>query len=59
MGGCISPVGCEESHGEDAVLRLADAISRGDFSLVGGEAAGGVGNDAAEGGESPPAGVAA
>ena len=59
VGGCISPMGCEESRGEDAELRLADVISRGDCSLAGGEAAGGVGNDAVEGGGSPPAGVAA
>ena len=59
MGGCISLAGCEESRGEGAELRLADEISRGDLSLAGGEAAGGVGNDAAEGEESPPAGAAA
>ena len=47
-------MGCEESREEDAELRLADAISRRNFSLAGGEAADGVGNDVAEGGESPP-----
>ena len=53
MGGCISLAGCEESRGEGAEFLLADAISRGGLSLAGGEAAGGVGIDAAEGGESP------
>ena len=59
MGDCIPLAGCEESRREGAEFLLADTISRGGLSLAGGEAAGVVGTDDAEWGESPPAGAAA